>query len=556
VRFPGGERLELRYDVRSRVVEERYLAASGGELRRLAFAYDLANREIELRDGAAPLRSVRIAAGRVAEERLGNGLVRTYGYDGRTGRIDAIAMRDPAGALVESTRLAIDALGASLHVATTTAGALPFTSHEHFTLGPIADGEPGARVLAWSRAASGADPTRFDHDALGNLAASGTDDGAGRAFSFDAQRTRLLRIRNAAGTLRHEYAYDEAGFAVRRDGADLTWDAGGRPTAAGAGARFRWDALGRLVDVTVEGAARRRVFGGRGIADAAGFPVALELGALTLDLLGNHRYRHLDFRGNVKLVSDAGGRIVLHARHAPYGADRLEGAPDPEAGFAQGRGAGGELVLLGARLYEPEAGRFLAPDPVFQLVNQYAYADGNPIWYWDPDGRDADLAIGVALGVALGTACVGAVIGVPALTIFAFAFAIGVATPPNWLATATASFGYGALRTTGAVPILQAGFGGFTIGQGVRGAIEGALGDGTVFDPDKLGDGKEIELDFEGPGAIGGGLGGVHGTGGPSGCSPIALARSPHRVARETLYVMLGCQLLLGALVLRGRLAR
>ena len=49
-------------------------------------------------------------------------------------------------------------------------------------------------------------------------------------------------------------------------------------------------------------------------------------------------------------------------------------------------------MLLGARLYDPDAARFLAPDPVFQLVNQYAYADGNPIWYWDPDGRLAELA--------------------------------------------------------------------------------------------------------------------------------------------------------------------
>src|SRR4030095_7392621 len=59
--YPDGERLELGYDVRSRVVSERYIAANGAEFRRLGFGYDLADCETELRDGAALLRSRRLA---------------------------------------------------------------------------------------------------------------------------------------------------------------------------------------------------------------------------------------------------------------------------------------------------------------------------------------------------------------------------------------------------------------------------------------------------------------------------------------------------------------
>jgi hypothetical protein len=44
---------------------------------------------------------------------------------------------------------------------------------------------------------------------------------------------------------------------------------------------------------------------------------------------------------------------------------------------------------LGPRVYDPLAGRFLAPDPVFQLGSQFSYTAGNPVTWWDPSGYDA-----------------------------------------------------------------------------------------------------------------------------------------------------------------------
>jgi RHS repeat-associated protein len=253
------------------------------------------------------------------------------------------------------------------------------------------------------------------YDALGNLLQSGfSTDADRRSFHYDAERTRLLRVEGAPGGVVHRYAYDEAGFVVERDGEAIVWDGGGRPRSIGTRASLAWDALGRLVSVTADGASQRRLFGGRVRASAGGIPLGISLGSVELDLFGAHRYRHLDFRGNVKLTSDAEGRIVSHVRYAPFGVDRVHGAADPEAGFAQGRGLG-DLVLLGARLHDPEIGRFLAPDPVLQLLNQYGYADGNPVWYWDPDGRSANTAVAFALGVGVvGTGAGVAVIAVAA----------------------------------------------------------------------------------------------------------------------------------------------
>ena len=85
----------------------------------------------------------------------------------------------------------------------------------------------------------------------------------------------------------------------------------------------------------------------------------------------------------------------------------------------------GDLVLLGARVHDPQAGRFLSPDPIFQTVNQFAYTQANPVSFSDPGGTEwhaigfyygafaaAGAAwgfgqgglIGMAVGIALGLA--------------------------------------------------------------------------------------------------------------------------------------------------------
>jgi RHS repeat-associated protein len=474
VRYPDGERLELRYDVRSRVTEERYVAASGVELRTLRFGYDAAGRENLLRDGSALLRALSFREGRLAEERFGNGLVREHAY-GADGLLREVTMRDAAGALVERTRCEATPIAASVEwrAATSSFGALAATSHERFLLAPIGAGEPGPRAAGFSSDADGGDFLLYAYDVLGNVVRTGAPDEARRTtFSYDAERTRLLRVRRADGATLRQYAYDEAGFAIARDGEEIGWDGGGRAASLGTRASFRWDALGRPVASAAGGLGQRRLFGGRVRASAAGVASAIELGALEVDLLGAHRYRHLDFRGNVKLVSDERGRILAHVRYGPYGPDRAHGVPDPEAGFAQGRSLG-DLWLLGARLYDPEAARFLAPDPVFQLVNQYAYAYGNPVWYWDPDGRLPASAAAFAIGVGVvGTgagvtvvavAAAGTGIAAPAALIvgigiiaYSNGYMLGAVAPPGGLATEAAGAAGWAL---GGMVRIHGGFG-------------------------------------------------------------------------------------------------
>lgn len=121
-------------------------------------------------------------------------------------------------------------------------------------------------------------------------------------------------------------------------------------------------------------------------ADAAGHPLKIELGVCAVDrAAGNHIYRHLDFRGNVKAWSDDSGQIEAVATYTGYALAGVEGDQSNQRWFAQGI-VGGALVFLGGRVYDQDAMQFLSPDPVFNLLNQFAYAQGDPVNFWDPDG--------------------------------------------------------------------------------------------------------------------------------------------------------------------------
>jgi RHS repeat-associated protein len=404
IAYPGGERLEIERDPRGRPVRETYRLADGSLLREIGFAWDGAGRSTRLEEDGALLVAQAWAAGRLASTSYGNGLVRGYAYDPATGLLVAATSVGPGGAVVEASGLAILEAPASgelrLVAETASAGPAAAATREEFALGPLA-GE-GKRLLAWS---DGAVERLHAADALSNESLRGGD-----AFVYDAEGSRLLaRVDAASGTLLTGYAWDAAGYCVSRGGVALEWTALGRIAAIGPAASFEWDLLGRPLRRVVAGEERRFRFGGRVETDAAGLPRRLELGAVSLRLdTGERRYRHLDFRGNVKLESDDAGGVALHLRYGPTGIDASFGAGDGAATFAGGRDLGG-LLLVGTRVLDPDAGRFLSPDPLLQLVNQYSYTLANPVTFWDPDGLQWS-PIGFAYGTAgaVGAGIVGA----------------------------------------------------------------------------------------------------------------------------------------------------
>lgn len=394
VRHPEGESTLFRYDPRGRPIEIRFWEPEAGWLRRFEFAYDGAGREVRVLDDGALVIERRFEAGRLAEIRYGNGLRRVFQYDPLSGWLVGAETSGPDGP-IETTERERAVCGAFLCEIsrTRTQGPGGRITTDHFVLGPASfssSAEAGRRVTMDHRSRYWFDHANdgyYEYDVLSNLDAR-IQAGGYQAFVYNAERNRLQRIEATSGP-GHEYRYDAAGFATERDGVPIDWDAAGRLAAIGSDTRFVWDGLGRPVSVTLGGVETRRRFGGLVVADREGAPLRIDLGELVVDLRsGERRYRHFDARGNVRFVSDASGRLSTHYSYGAYGVEEVHGDDGDPVRFAQGLQLGG-LVLLGHRLYAPEAARFLAPDPIEQLINAYSYTLGNPAWFWDPGGTSS-----------------------------------------------------------------------------------------------------------------------------------------------------------------------
>ena len=387
--FGHGESISYAYDARDRLTREVYSIPGVGVVADIGYAYDGADRRVEVRDresGEAWVRWQHLD-GRIAAIETGNGLRRSFAYDER-GRLTSLETRNLQGALVEQTSVSFAAASAParLEIRSVTQTALATTDERYWMpLGnSLASPEQriGKRVFGWSRGSG--TPRRYAWDELGNPAPTSQGD----SFGYDAERSRLLSASLPSHGVTLAYGYDAAGFVTSRNGVALGWTALGRLARFGADA-IDWDMAGRPIRVTENGVTREfRWFGGR-VEGGSGSLGALDLGDVVLDLGGGAlRYRHFDFREQVGFVSEDAGAPVAHYRYHPFGVDAGFG-PEAGAGRFENRPAFAGFFLLGARVLDPAVGRFLSPDPVLQMGNQYGYAWGNPVSFRDVGGLDA-----------------------------------------------------------------------------------------------------------------------------------------------------------------------
>jgi RHS repeat-associated protein len=391
VAFEFGESVSAEYDARSRVVAETLSSPAHGVTRRIEYEYDLANRITRLgADNDELLAAWTYQDGAVAQIQYGNGLTRTFQTDPATGTMVSASTEDDLTAVLETTTVAktIELNPAREQIRSETATTLA-NSVERYSLtrgGNLSnpDGYQGQRVFGWDDEAG--HTKSFDYDEMSNW----VDNAAGDTFAYNTERNRLLSATLVDEGVTLGYAYDEAGFATLRGGDPISWSATGRMASVGADS-ITWDLRGRPIATSIGGVNAEFVyFGGRVPNDPqSGALQALDLGVARVDFDAVGRtYRHFDFRYNVSFVSDETGSIVSHYQYSPYGVDTVFGYDGDAVRFV-GRTQIGDLMWLGARIYDPLVGRFLSPDPVFNLVNQFTYTLGNPIRYWDPDGQES-----------------------------------------------------------------------------------------------------------------------------------------------------------------------
>jgi len=404
--FGYGESQTFEYDQRSRLIGETYYWPGQGEIRSLDFDYDLADRRTGVRDGGVALIEHQYEGGRLGSIRYGNGLERTFSYSALDGQLAATQTLDAQSQVVEATT--VTRLGEAnplrYEVTASTVTSLASTTEVYWMGigGSVSDPDRlvGNRVWHWE---GGGDSVDFDYDELSNAVSTPSGD----QFTYNAERNRLASATLGAESETLAYTYDAAGFATSRDGVPITWTATGRMASMGD-LTIQWDMLDRPVAWTAGGVTQQfAYFGGRVSANATGGPGTLALGEVSIEFgSSSQQFRHLDFRGNVSFVSDETGAVVTHCRYSPYGLDAVFGSGADAVRFV-GRHEVGALMVLGARMYDPAIGRFLSPDPILQLLNQYSYALGNPVWFEDRDGSEAKSAGEIALEAIAFTALTG-----------------------------------------------------------------------------------------------------------------------------------------------------
>ncbi|MBT0664886.1 hypothetical protein KI809_11295 [Geobacter pelophilus] len=106
-------------------------------------------------------------------------------------------------------------------------------------------------------------------------------------------------------------------------------------------------------------------------------------------------FYHPDHLGSTSIVTDAAGNQVESVHYDPFGETVQDNGTEKVLHKFTGQEQDYEVGLYnyGARLYDPEIGRFITPDSIVpdytnpQSLNRYAYVRNNPMKFVDPTGH-------------------------------------------------------------------------------------------------------------------------------------------------------------------------
>lgn len=370
----------------------------------LEIVYDSHGYEREVRNADTRLAywtaTKATPSGSITEHRFGNGVITNRTYHPGSERLDFIRTLAPNVGAIQLEDHAWTPGGDLLWRDDQIAGQREEMSYDR------------AHRLRHQRITGGASPvereTRFD--ALDNITFR-TELGD---VSYDGQ------LLTAAGG--HSFSWDADGRLEQRDGVDLTYtsfDKVATLSSATLETTMTYDADQQLVRrVDSDGRTiwyigelyEREKSKSSSVTERFKIPTpegpaAVVTRTVTAGTV-SHRtyYLHPDYLGSPRVITDAAGAVVGQLSFGPWGERRnpinwgstvaANASPNqPNVGFTshEQRDLFG-LINMRGRLYDPQVGRFMSPDPRVAArfagigYQPYAYAFNNPFRYIDPNG--------------------------------------------------------------------------------------------------------------------------------------------------------------------------
>ncbi len=423
-----------RYLAHGERVRESANFSAGGRLTGIDFETPRISDQVTYQhDSAGRVRKVRVndetlfdaaevtAKGQYRRVAYGNGVGETFNYapNGPEELLDWSAVTGTG--TYRSTNLGHDGAGRITMESHETPASTMMRAYAFDDLGRV------TRSIQFGGVGAGQES--YTHDPLGNvLTRTATTGASNRAYSFDpADPDRLCRAdAPGGGGSGCQFTYDGAG--------NITID---RTTPGFQGMRlYRYDAANRIVQ------ARRSVYATAGFwygpAGLARSSVSSMTSARTIwhfgglieevdhydGTTGAHRlqtqrripgplgivaslrtdragntdtvYAHGDARGS-RFFTDADGTVIQDATYSLFGKVTSDSGDPTSLSYTDDLWNGGAhipelgITIIGARVYDPELGRFLQRDPLMLTqrsvtANPYAFAFNDPVNLTDPSG--------------------------------------------------------------------------------------------------------------------------------------------------------------------------
>ncbi|MFO1387701.1 RHS repeat-associated core domain-containing protein [Cellvibrio sp.] len=203
------------------------------------------------------------------------------------------------------------------------------------------------------------------------------------------------RLTNWGGTA---LSYDNNGNLISYGTKTYSWNSRDQLITTSDGASsFSYDALGRRKNRLVAGAGTTYLHDGQNpVTQNSTFLLeGLELDDIYAKIESGVITSYVtDGLGSTLALTDNAGSISTTYTYGAYGNSGKSGSDDTSFQYTGRENDGASnLNYYRARYYSPDLNRFISSDPIGLNggINTYAYVDGNPVKYIDPNGLDVTI---------------------------------------------------------------------------------------------------------------------------------------------------------------------